>query len=258
MIVRWITSCGSGFEGRTRYTARVPRKPLTVHRLWRRVRYEVLRRTGPRRRADILEVRLLEGWLSPGCCRLLYDTVRSLDVPGDVAEIGSWKGKSTVLLARAVQRSGQSRSVYAIDHFEGSAEHADVIRGEPDSSTWAAFQETIRAAGVEARVSPIPKPSHEAVRILAERRVSLAFAFVDGGHTEAETRANIHQLLPVMAPTGYLAFHDAKPAGHHPGVYRAIESVLGDLAHEVAWGGSIRLMRLKEGVRSQGSSCDFG
>ncbi len=223
----------------------MPRKPLTIHRLWRRIRYEVLRRTGPRSRADILEVRLLEGWLSSGCCRLLYDTVRSLEVPGDIAEIGSWKGKSTVLLARAVQRSGTSRTVHAIDHFKGSAEHVSVMQKEPDASTWEAFQQTIRDADVEVIVSPLPMSSEEAVAVLADNGVTLAFAFVDGGHTESETRANIAELLPLMHPRGYLAFHDAKPDGDHPGVYRAIESTLAELADEVAWGGSIRLMRLR-------------
>ena len=190
-------------------------------------------------------MRLLEGWLSSGCCRLLYDTIRSLDVPGDVAEIGSWKGKSTVLLARAVQRSGTQRTVHAIDHFRGSAEHADAMQAEPDASTWTAFRETIRGADVESVVSALRMSSAEAVRILADQGVSLALAFVDGGHTESETRANIQELLPLMHAKGYMAFHDAKPDGHHPGVYRAIESTLGELADETAWGGSIRLMRLR-------------
>lgn len=223
----------------------MPRKSFTPRRFLRHLRYLGLRATGQQRAADIMEVRLLEGWLSQGCCRILYDTVRLLDVPGDVAEIGSWKGKSTVLLARAVQRSGKERRVHAIDHFEGSEEHEETMKQEKDGSTWSAFQQTIRDCGVTDVVHPLRMASDKAVVVLADQDVSLAFAFVDGGHSEEDTRANIHELLPLMAPRAFLAFHDAKPDGDFPGVYRAIESELGDRADEVAWGGSIRLMRLR-------------
>ena len=57
---------------------------------------------GLRRAADLLYVRLLEGFMTRKGAGLLYDTARNLSGPGDLAEIGSWKGKSTVALGLAV------------------------------------------------------------------------------------------------------------------------------------------------------------
>ena len=100
------------------------------------------------RQADLLQVRELEGFLSRKKATLLYDTVRGLEPRGALAEVGSWKGKSTVAIALAMQRAGLAGPLYAIDHHEGSEEHAEVI--EAQGSTWPVFQQTVREAGVES------------------------------------------------------------------------------------------------------------
>ena len=58
--------------------------------------------------------------ISPEAAELLYGMVVAQNVEGDVLEIGSWQGKSTSYLARAVldSRNGQ---MFAIDHFMGNA-----------------------------------------------------------------------------------------------------------------------------------------
>src|SRR6185503_3458451 len=59
------------------------------------------------------------GWFTngPQLCKL----IRSHKVE-TVVEVGSWLGKSTITIARALPNHGQ---VYAVDHWLGSSEHQE-------------------------------------------------------------------------------------------------------------------------------------
>jgi hypothetical protein len=74
---------------------------------------------GARQTADVLYARRLEGFLSTPKVKLLYRVVNGLAGPGQIGEIGSWKGKSTVVLSLAAKRAGRGETVYAIDHHLG-------------------------------------------------------------------------------------------------------------------------------------------
>lgn len=47
------------------------------------------------------------------------------DISGNVVDVGSWQGRSTAYLAKAVADS-QNRILYAIDHFRGNAGKEDL------------------------------------------------------------------------------------------------------------------------------------
>lgn len=220
------------------------RKPLTLRRLNRLLWMKVYRLLGRTREANILYVRVLEGWLSGGCTRGLYDAVLATDGPGEIAEIGSWKGKSTVALALAVRQRGGTETIYAIDHHEGSTEQKGII--ETEGSTWDAFRATIEAAGISDLVHPLKMDSAEAARWLTDRGVELKFAFLDGSHEEEDVLQDIRLMLPLLKPGGIMAFHDARPQGRRPGVYRAYKTVFGDQAEEIGWGGSVLLIRVPD------------
>ncbi len=200
------------------------------------------------RQADLLYVRLLEGYLNHKKSTLLYDIVRRLEGPGAIAEVGSWKGKSTVTLALAARHSSRTDPVYAIDHHEGSEEHQAVIQSE--GSTWPKFQHTIQTAGVASTVEPLKMRSLEGARWLAKNNVRLKFLFLDGAHDEDSVRSDLLAFRPLLLPGAYVALDDARPSGSFPGVYRAYEDVLKPCSEEVAWGGSILCVRLVESSTS--------
>jgi predicted O-methyltransferase YrrM len=202
----------------------------------------VFRLLGQGRRADLLRVRQLEGFLTRKKAALLYDAVLGLEGPGAVAEVGSWKGKSTVTLALALRRSGRRGPVYAIDHFQGSEEHKDVLG--PGGSTWDEFQRTVSGAGVADLVEPLRMDSLGGARWLFARGLRLRFLFLDGAHDEASVRADLEAFLPLLLPGALVALDDARPDGPFPGVHRAYEALLEPRSREVAWGGPVLLVRL--------------
>jgi predicted O-methyltransferase YrrM len=201
------------------------------------------RMVGAHRTADQLYARRLEGYLSTPKVRLLYRVASSLAGPGAIAEIGSWKGKSTVTLGLAVLRAGRKDTIYAIDHHAGVAEDTGSDTWTPQGSTWPEFLETIREAGVAEIVHPLKMDSPAGARWLAEKSVQLKLLLVDGAHDEESVTDDLHGYFPLVLPGGLVALDDARPDGACPGVYRAYQKVIEAKTSPVEWAGSLFLVR---------------
>jgi predicted O-methyltransferase YrrM len=169
--------------------------------------------------------------------------VSSLDGPGALAEIGSWKGKSTTALALATRRAGRHDTVYAIDHHRGIAEDTATKTWTAQGSTWPAFLETLREAAVIDLVHPLKMESLAGARWLAENSVRLKFLLVDGAHDEESVTQDLAAFFPLVLPDGLIALDDALPDGSCPGVYRAYQRTVAKQTHPLEWAGSLLLIR---------------
>jgi predicted O-methyltransferase YrrM len=204
---------------------------------------QLCRCVGARRTADVLYARRLEGFLSTPKVKLLYRVVNRLSGSGQIAEIGSWKGKSTVVLSLAAKRAGRGETVYAIDHHLGIAEDMRRNTRTPVGSTWPAFLSAIAVAGVDDVVQPLRMTSLDAARWLVRRQVQLKFLLVDGAHDEESVSEDLHAFFPLVLPGGLVALDDAKPDGCCPGVYAAYRKVIENKTRPIAWAGSLFLVQ---------------
>ncbi len=147
----------------------------------------------------------VEGWLKPEQGWRLFDAARTLGPDATVVEVGSFRGRSTIVLALAAPDGAQ---VVAIDPHgggdRGPGEIApDAARGDADH---AAFTENLAAAGVAHRVTHVRKPSAEA---LADVSGSVDLLFVDGAHRLGPARADIAQWGDRVGDGGTMLVHDA-------------------------------------------------
>lgn len=156
--------------------------------------------------------RKVEGWLFDHEARLLYNLARDRSIKGEVVEIGSWKGKSTVVLALALQETGGGK-VHAIDPHTGNPEHGKV-------QTFEEFKENVRKAGVEANVAPIVKPSKEAA---VGWTAPVRLLWIDGNHSYDFVKTDFEVWDPHLVNGGVVAFHDSI---HAEGVSRVLKESL--------------------------------
>ena len=119
--------------------------------------------------------------------RALYDAAVAYLGDGVGVEIGTYCGKSTVMLGAAAQRTGGV--LYTIDHHHGSEEHqpgweyhdssmVDAVTGLFD--TLPALRHTLDAAGLDEHVIAVVGKS---VVVARGWRTPLRLLFIDGGHT---------------------------------------------------------------------------
>jgi predicted O-methyltransferase YrrM len=137
---------------------------------------------------------------------LLYRAARDAG-PGTLAEIGRFRGGSTVITAAAMDAGAELWSYDLESGFD--AELADALR----------------RLGLAARVHLVVGDS---------RRVELPPAplrslFVDGDHTYEGARADYLRWRELVAPGGNLLFHDAVDTGgygnHYPGIVRLVNEI---------------------------------
>ena len=130
--------------------------------------------------------------------RALYDAaLRYLD-GGVGVEIGTYCGKSTLLLGAAAQQT--AGVLYTIDHHHGSEEHqagweyhdaslVDEVTGLFD--TLPTFRRTLDAAGLDDHVVAIVGKSPIVARGWGS---PLQFLFIDGGHSEAAANRGLRRM----------------------------------------------------------------
>jgi predicted O-methyltransferase YrrM len=132
--------------------------------------------------------------------RLLAKLAQSCVGSGVIVEIGSWKGYSTLWLAKGSLK-GRHIQIFAIDPHTGSAVHHEMY-GEVN--TYDMFINNITKAGVSSLVEPIKLTSVEAQRIWQGKSIELLW--IDGDH-EA-TDKDFELWYPYLINSGIIALHD--------------------------------------------------
>ncbi len=144
----------------------------------------------------------LEGWLTEDQARRLYACAARPRPAGAVVEIGSFRGRSTVVLAAG------AGSVVAIDPHAGGDRGPQEIapeasRGEADH---AAFRGNLAAAGVADRVRHVRKLSADAHGDVAG---PVSLLYVDGAHRFGPARSDLAGWGARVAPGGTMLVHDS-------------------------------------------------
>lgn len=148
---------------------------------------------------------LPEGWLTPAEAEVLRRHARGKLV----LEIGSWKGRSTVVLAEV------AKHLVAVDHHKGSVEHGPEALSLPD------FVANLGLHGVREKVSVCVMDSARLVTFFKPANFELVF--VDGSHDFGSATRDGHTALHLVKPEGVVIFHDYTP--NWPGVQNAVRNI---------------------------------
>jgi predicted O-methyltransferase YrrM len=164
---------------------------------------------------------LVPGWLAETEAAVLFETVQQVR-PRTVVEIGSYLGRSTVLLGLAQRAAGlEAPRLVAIDPHTGDRQHLEQL-GVSSLPSFDLFKRHVDAVGlgdlVEARVAP----SAEVGRSWSE---PIDMLFVDGWHSFEAVCQDGHLFLPHVRDNGVVIFDDYR---NYPEVAEAVASLEGE------------------------------
>jgi predicted O-methyltransferase YrrM len=157
----------------------------------------------------------VKGFLDRAEAEALFELAREQAPRGPIVEIGTYCGKSALVLAAAA-RAGGGRFV-TIDHHRGSEENQPGWEYH-DPSLWDAeagaldtlphLRRNLARAGLEEHTVVIVARS-EAVAPLWT--APIAMLFIDGGHSQKAAHTDYRLWAPKLIPGGVLAIHDVFP-----------------------------------------------
>jgi predicted O-methyltransferase YrrM len=147
----------------------------------------------------------VEGWLSEDQARRLWNAALEVRAPGQIVEIGSFRGRSTIMLSRAAAEGVQ---IVAIDPHGGGDRGPqeitpDQVRGDEDNRV---FRANLERAGVNGRVRHVRQMSDDAH---GEVDGPIDMLYVDGAHRYAPARDDIAAWGARVPVGGALLVHDA-------------------------------------------------
>jgi hypothetical protein len=153
----------------------------------------------------------IDGWLRPEDSLKLYEL--GYLAPGPFLEIGTYRGKSTTVLATALRDAGRGDEFYSLDLSGDDLKRA---------------QGALVQRGLASHVTLV----HGTIRALFRGLPSFRplFVFLDGDHSAKGVRRDLAPLEARVPEGGLLLFHDFRdPRNHDPtdadyGVPQAIDA----------------------------------
>ncbi|MDP8927606.1 MAG: class I SAM-dependent methyltransferase [Actinomycetota bacterium] len=147
----------------------------------------------------------VQGWLTADQAQRLWEASRGLAPPATVVEIGSYHGRSTVVLAHAAP---EGVHVVAIDphagHDRGPREiHGTAAAGQSDHER---FLHNLRQGGVAERVRHVRKRSQDA---LDDVDGPVDLLYIDGAHRFRPALADISGWGARVHEGGTMFIHDS-------------------------------------------------
>jgi len=199
-------------------------------------------------------VSVTKGFMPDVEAAALYDAAVSAE-PGVWLEIGTYCGKSTVVLGGAAREVGAT--VVTVDHHRGSEENQagwewhDEALVDPDAGqldTLPSLRQTLRLAQLEDVVNPVVASTQS---VGSWWSTPVQFLFLDGNHTEEVAQHDYQAFARHVVDGGILAVHDVFPnpadGGQPPWhvVQRAVDS--GAFA-QISVTDSLRVLRRVDGA----------
>jgi SAM-dependent methyltransferase len=145
----------------------------------------------------------VEGWLTEAQAQRLDRCARAVPAGGRIVEIGSFRGRSTIVLARAAP---QGAEVVAIDPHLGSDRGPQEIVAQPElgEQDTRLFRSNLERHGVLGRVHHVRMPSSQ-----APLPDAIDLLYVDGAHRFGPARGDLVRWGARVRDGGTMLVHDS-------------------------------------------------
>ncbi len=137
-----------------------------------------------------------EGWLSDNEGAFLFLHAKNGPAKGAIVEIGSWKGRSTIWLAKG-SKSAKREKVYAIDPHIGSYENNK-------ENTFKEFKQNIKDAGIDDHVVPIVAKAEDVAK---KWNKLVRLLWVDGSHNYEDVKRDVLIWEKFLVYVGMIDLH---------------------------------------------------
>ena len=152
---------------------------------------------------------------------LLFRLARDVE-GGPIAEIGRFKGGSTMVFATALPRGAE---LWSYDF------HVALRPDMPGPELDAELRSALERYGLLEKVHLLVADSRTADPPPGELEV----LFIDGDHSYEGAKADFDRWSPFVRPGGHVLFHDAVDTGGYGNVYPGVGRAVAEIEREPGW-----------------------
>lgn len=168
----------------------------------------------------------MQGWGSDH--PILPWTIENLK-PQLIIEVGSWKGRSAINMAKHIQSLGLDTEVLCIDtwlgspeHWQGPQDYWDSLRmthGRPQ--LYDTFINNVIANGCKEQITPLSLNSEAAFYVLQKLGVQSSMIYIDAGHEYDSVMRDMQMYWQLLEDGGVMILDDYVT---WPGVTKAVDT----------------------------------
>lgn len=150
----------------------------------------------------LVEIETVEGYLAPNEIRFLALLAAYPTAQGEILEIGSFKGKSTIILAKSAPQDGNCK-VHAVDPMIAPSETDPELHG--DASSFPDFSKNVKKHNVDSKIELHQKFSYELAEVWDK---PIRLLWIDGDHTYKGTKLDFDGFVNHLEDGAIVAIHD--------------------------------------------------
>ena len=187
-----------------------------------------------------------QGW-SSSVHHFLIDAIEEIK-PNTIVEVGVWKGRSVIHMAKKAKNLGLDCTIIAVDTWLGSAEHWVNEKYAPDLKSvhgkpniYFTFMQNIVEEGIQDIVIPLPLDSTNAANVLNAHQTPIDLLHIDAGHDFRSVTNDLISWWPLLRPGGILVGDDYSEKW--PEVVMAFDTFFSDLGIDVQPGENKCMIR---------------
>lgn len=205
-----------------RFIFKIPENILRNFKRFIRARNDkvtFIKRYGIQYRA-IAGYQLIDGFLTESQAIELFDLAMSIKDNSVIVEIGSWQGKSSVILAKGIQNKKNAK-LFCIDPFDASGDKVSealayhpylqkITTNYPQRVKYPLlerFNRNMRINHVEKLITILHGFSQDFSRSFSER---IDLLFIDGNHDYAAVKRDFEEWSEKLKRGGLLVLHDVE------------------------------------------------
>ena len=165
-------------------------------------------------------MRQMDGKCGTTAMNYLCELVQELDVPGFLIDLGTYQGRSAMVMAMGSMGGGHARRIISIDNYqEGISAREPEAGGQPDFwQVQARFKCRGRVYLVMGDTAEVPAP------VVGQ---DIALVFVDADHNRDGLTRDIETWKPLVRPGGLMVFDDYGSKSW-PDVKPVVDELMGD------------------------------
>lgn len=146
----------------------------------------------------------LQGWNGNAP---IFEELISKEKPKIIAEVGSWKGQSTISMAKAVKKHKLDTKIYCIDTWLGAEEFWNGAKHTKDRnlllkdgypSIYFQFLDNVFHTQNQDIVIPIPNTSHIGSLILKYRKINPDLIYIDASHEYLDVLSDLNDYYSLL------------------------------------------------------------